>query len=153
MENDNKRLDEMAHSISSLGSKIAQLQITLKEDVAKVKEELLEDYEKLSKDFFALQKDYEVTRSFTQNTLKKLDKLPDVIQSLRETIITINLNLDVNTKTTEELKTNIGDIKSELRKEQEKGKFDFVSWIRDAILPALIIGGMVYMVLQMTGKM
>lgn len=84
---------------------ILEINKKIDKTIGSLREELKSSLESLSKEFYELKLDYEVSKNSIYRTMEKMEDLPDVITSLEKTIISINVNLDANTKQTEELHT------------------------------------------------
>lgn len=82
---------------------ILEINKKIDKTIGSLREELKSSLESLSREFYELKLDYEVSKNSIYRTMEKMEELPDVITSLEKTIISINVNLDANTKQTEDL--------------------------------------------------
>lgn len=147
-----KRFEKIEKEIMDINEKIDKT-------FGNVREELKTSLNSLSKELYELKIDYEMTKGSLFKTIEKMEELPNAINSLEKTIITINMNLDLNTKKTEELQDMIKantDAMSEKIKNVEKNvftikdktKFDWMEWIK-SMIPLLISSGIVYLIMQL----
>ena len=90
-----KRFEKIEKEIMDINEKIDKT-------FGNVREELKTSLNSLSKELYELKIDYEMTKGSLFKTIEKMEELPNAINSLEKTIITINMNLDLNTKKTEE---------------------------------------------------
>lgn len=145
MENVEYRLKVIEKSIEDLGMRLNSLETTHQGDITNLRTELMNDFQKLNDEFKDLQREYEVSKSVIHEELKALRDMPALMQSLKETIVEIRSVLEVTQK-------DLTDVQVAIESEQERGKFDFMVWFRDSILPALLGFGAIYFILKTLGR-
>lgn len=129
-----KRFDKIENEINKLGERIDC-------DVKNIEEEFKDIFEKLKEDFNKLKQDYEINKETLLNTIRHLDKLPDVVSELKEAVIRLDANTQNSNDRYSEFKDDIKNIQQKIEKIDDKSKFDFLTWVKNSLLPILITTG------------
>ena len=129
--------------------RIEQLLDKLSETVDTKNAALSEDIKKLTEDFNSLKEDYIAIKSSFFTTVKILDGVPDAINNLEKTLITLNNNIKNNHIKTDILFDRISNLEAKVSKNDEKSKFDIMAFIKDKILPYIIVSGITYGIMQL----
>lgn len=138
------RLQTMEEGMKNLKERLEKLEEAHHNDIDNLREELSEDYNKLTEEFRTLQKEYEVSKMSTDKDLQILRELPSLMESLKATVQEIKTVLEVT-------KTDLQEVQTTLEREAARGKFDFLLWVRDSVMPALLGFGVLYFILHATG--
>lgn len=86
-------------------------------------------------------------------TLDKFDNVLNKMQvSLSEMNTEMKLRNEAQKELKDELKNDIADLKGSLLLVSDKSKFDFIIFMRDKVMPFLAISGIIYFILEVTGK-
>lgn len=145
MENIEARLQVLEEGMINLKERLEKLEETQKKDLETFRKEVVNDYDALSREFRELQQDYQISKTSMNKDLGVLKELPVLVQSLKETIQEIKVILDGT-------KNDLNTVEENLKRESERGKFDFLSWCRDSILPTILGLGILYFILHTVGK-
>jgi len=79
---------------------------------------------------------------------KALCKFGEILDDIRITMIKINSEMELRNQNQQEMKEDIGSLEKWIRKLENRGKFDFLGFIVDKVLPSLITGGVVYGIIK-----
>lgn len=106
------------------------------------------DLEKLKDDLNALKQDYAVTKSGIIKTMKKLEDMPDAINNLEKTLIILSQNIENNDKKTDEIGKNVENLRKKVSENEEKGKFDIISYVK-SLIPYIIEAGIIGIIVKL----
>jgi len=102
----------------------------------------------------------ERNNTITEQSTKAIEKMTDTMDSVKEAMIDISTKLSITERTNQELKENVENLNGKFERLEtkvddkvdlieEKGKFDYLLWIKQNFVSLVIAGSLIgYMLLK-----